>query len=90
MDYTATPYPYFKGHIIKALPGDLGNKGKGAFISGEQMPNFEGNRGTKAILGDREHKKTNFSIFGEQGDKPIYFKGTRYPPGRASLSYAWY
>ena len=44
----------------------------------EQRPNFEGNRGTKTISGDREHKKENtFSIFGEQGNKPNYFRGTR-------------
>ena len=41
------------------------------------MSNFEGNRGTKTILGNREHKKTIFSIFGEQGNEPIYYRGTR-------------
>ena len=54
------------------------------------MPKFEGNRGTKTILGNREHKKTNFRFL---GNKPIYFRGTREkvvpppppPPGRASL-----
>ena len=61
------------------------------FISGEQgnkCKNFEGNRGTKTILGNREHKETNFRLFWEQGNKPIYFRGTReqVPPfGRASL-----
>ena len=30
--------------------------------TGEQRPNFEGNRGTKTILGNREHKY-NFSMF---------------------------
>ena len=43
-----------------------GNRGKG-FISGEQIPNFEGNRGTKTILGNREHKKTHFQFFGNRG-----------------------
>ena len=38
------------------------------------MPKFEGNRGTKTILGNREHKKTNFRFL---GNKPIYFRGTR-------------
>ena len=48
----------------------------------EQRLNFEGNRGTKTILGNREHRK-QFSIFGEQGNKPIYFSRTReqvHPP----------
>ena len=39
----------------EALPGVLGNR---TFISGEQRP----------ILGNRERKKTKFSIFGEQGN----------------------
>ena len=60
--------------------------GKMAFISGEQRSNFKGNRGTKTILGNRgtktiletrEHKKIFFSIVGNQGSKPIYFRGTR-------------
>ena len=44
----------------EALPGVLGNRGKRAFISGEQRLNYEGNRGTKTIFGNREHKKTDF------------------------------
>ena len=39
--------------ILDALPGVLGNRGKRVFISGEQRSNFEGNRGTKTILGNR-------------------------------------
>ena len=39
-------------------------------------PKFEGNKGTKSILGNSEHKKINFN-FWEQGNKPIYFRGTR-------------
>ena len=34
---------------------------------GEQVPNFEGNIGTKTILGNREHKKTNFRFLGNRG-----------------------
>ena len=63
----------------EALPGVLRNRGKGVFISGEQGNNGQilGNRGAKkTILGNREHKK-NKSIFGEQGNKPIYFRETR-------------
>ena len=33
-------------------------------------------RGTKAIFGNRKHKKTNF-LFGGKRKKPIYFRGTR-------------
>ena len=63
--------------------------GERAFISEEQRPSFEGNPGTKTILGDREHKKKNWGG-GEQGNKPIYFRGTgnRYPPGRACMNFA--
>ena len=41
------------------------------------MPNFEGNRVTKTILGNREHRKQISDFLGEQGNKPIYFRGTR-------------
>ena len=47
----------------EALPGVLGNRGKRVFISGEQGNKgqiLRGNRGTKTILGNSEHKKTNF------------------------------
>ena len=48
----------------------LGNSGKGAIISGEQRPTIEGNMGKRTILGNREHKETNFRLLGEQGNKP--------------------
>ena len=48
---------------------------------GEQRPKFEVKRGTKTILGNREHKKNKFSIFGEHGNKPIYLRGTREQVG---------
>ena len=51
----------------EALPGFLGNRGNRAFISGEQRSNFEGNMGTKTILGNRDHKKTNFRFLGNRG-----------------------
>ena len=56
--------------------GEQGKKSNYLRETGEQTPNFEGNRGTKTILGNREHDN-KFSIFGEQGNKPIYFRGTR-------------
>ena len=35
--------------------------------TGEQRPNFEGNRETKTILEIREHKKTHFRFWGNRG-----------------------
>ena len=55
-----------------ALPGVWRNRGKRAFISGEQGNKGLSFRGRKTILGNREHKKT----FGG-GNKSIYFRGTR-------------
>ena len=51
------------------------------------MPNFEGNRGTKTILGNREHRKQFFNFGGtwEQANLFQENKGTGNPPGRASL-----
>ena len=70
---------------MEALPGVLGNRGKGVFISGEQGnkgQNFEGNMGTKTILGNREHKITNFGFFGNRGTSQFISgeQGNRYPP----------
>ena len=56
--------------------------------TGEQRPNFEGNRGTKTILGSREHRK-QISDFWGTGEQANFFKankGTGTPPGRASLT----
>ena len=44
-----------------------GKKGNYFMGTGEQRLNFEGNRGTKIILGNREHKKTNFQFWGNRG-----------------------
>ena len=35
--------------------------------TGEQRPNFEWNMGTNTIIGNREHKKTNFRFLGNWG-----------------------
>ena len=50
--------------------------------TGEQRLNFEGNRGTKTILGNREHKKTNFRFLGNMGTNQFISgeQGNRYPP----------
>ena len=44
--------------------------------------------GNKDNIGEQGTQENNFSIFGEQGNKPNDFRGTRehVPPGRASLS----
>ena len=67
----------------------LGEQGKqGIYFrgTGEQRPNFEGNRGTKTILGNREHKKITFQFWGNWGTSQFISgeQGNRYPPGRAS------
>ena len=74
----------------EALPGVLGNKGIYFRETGEQRPNFEGNRGTKTILGNREHKKTNFRFLGNMGTSQFISgeQGNKYPPpppGRDSI-----
>ena len=50
----------------EALPGVSGNrgKGKGHLFQGNKDQNL---RGTKTILGNREHKKTNFRFLGNRG-----------------------
>ena len=51
-------------------PRGFGEQGKrGIYFrgTGEQRSNFEGNRGTKTILGNRKHKKTNFRFLGNRG-----------------------
>ena len=63
----------------------LGNRGfgeqgeKGIYFRGtwEQMPHFKGNRGTKTILGNRDHKKTNFRFLGNRGTSQFISGGTR-------------
>ena len=44
----------------EALPGVFGNRGIGPFISRDQKSKTEGNRGTKSVLGNREHRKSRF------------------------------
>ena len=48
--------------VLGAGAGRGGGAGTGTrpFISGEQKSKTEGNRGTKAILGNREHSKSRF------------------------------
>ena len=66
--------------------GEQGNKA--IYFSGtrEQTSKTEGNRGTKAILGNKNIGNQDFD-FGEQGKMPIFQgnKGTDTPTGRASI-----
>ena len=69
----------------EALPGFLGKEGnKGIYFreTGEQRPNFEGNRGTKTIFGNRKHKKTHFRFLGNMGTSQFISgeQGNKYPP----------
>ena len=68
----------------EALPGVWGTGEKGIYFrgTGEQRSNCEGNRGTKTILGNREHKKTNFRFWGNRGTSQFISgeQGNRYPP----------
>ena len=80
--------------IFEALPGVLGNRGNRALFQGnrEQRPNFEGNRGKRQYWGTGNIRKQIFD-FGEQGNKPIYFRGTREqvpPPPPVHKSYDQY
>ena len=67
----------------------LGNRGKRAVISGEQGNKGQILRGTgtKTILGNREHKKTNFRFLGNRGTSQFISgeQGKRYPPAREDL-----
>ena len=62
----------------EGLPGGFGNRGKFRG-TGERIHNFAGNRRARSIIVNREHKKTNFRLFFEQGNKPICFRGTGTP-----------
>ena len=75
------------GHQNRGPPRGFGEQGKrGIYFrgTGEQRSNFEGNRGTKTILGNREHKKTKFRFLGNRGTSQFISgeQGNRYPLGR--------
>ena len=77
------------GPIMRSSQGFWGTGETGHLFQGnrEQRPNFEGNRGTTTILGNREHMKTNFRYLGNRGTSQFISgeQGNRYPPGRASI-----
>ena len=76
---------------IEALPGVLGNRGNREFISGEQGNKGQILRGTKTILGNREHKKTNFRFLRNRGTSQFISgeQGNRYPLGRPQYRMCW-
>ena len=60
----------------------FGGQGKWHLFQGnrERRPHFEGNRAKNTLMENREHNKTSFSIFGEQGNKSFLGEqGNRYP-----------
>ena len=65
-------------HVMESLPGILRNRGNDIYSRGnrEQRSNFDWNRVQSQYLGTWNIRK-RFSIVGEQGNKPIYFRGTR-------------
>ena len=81
----------------EALPVGWGKRGRRVIISDEQGDKGQILRGTKTILRNREHEKTNVQFLGEQGNKPIYFRGTREqvpppppPPPWYGLKFMWH
>ena len=64
--------------------GGTGIKGIYFRGTGKQRPHFEGNRGTKTILGNRENKKTNFRFLESRGTSQFIpgEQGKMYTLGR--------
>ena len=72
---------------MRPSQGFWGTGQKGIY-SVEQMNNFLGEQGKKTILGNREHKKTNFRFLKKGGGGSQIISGeqwNRYPPWRASV-----
>ena len=67
-------------HTIEALPG-FGEWGKMTFISGEQRPNFEGNK-FKDNIGELHRERTNSLFRGGMGEHAKIFQGTGKPVPR--------
>ena len=75
--------------------GRTGDQGHFFFFrgTGEQRPKNKGNRGTQAILGNREHRKSRFFFFFGTREQGHFFEGNKgtgtppppTPPGRASI-----
>ena len=69
---------------LRPSQGFLGTAEKGIYFrgTGEQRLNFEETGKTKTILGNWEHKKTNFRFLGNRGTSQSISgeQGNRYPP----------
>ena len=65
-------------HIMESLPGVLGNRGNDIYSrrTGNKCQILSGT-GYKGNIGEHGTQEKQFSILWEQGDKPIYFRGTR-------------
>ena len=74
--------PVSQSDAYEALQVLLVNRGKMAFISGEQRKKANTLRGTKTIFWKIEHKKTNFRIRGKREHANLFQrnKGTGTPP----------
>ena len=73
---------------VEALPGVLGNRGKGYLFEGNKGQILRGTGEQRQYWGTGNIIKQIFD-FGEQEKKPIYFRGTReqVPPGRVKVYY---
>ena len=78
-------FPDHTDLLLRPSQGFWGTGENGIYFrgTGEQRPNFEGNRGTKTILGNREHNKTNFQFLGNREQANLFQgnKGTGTPLG---------
>ena len=78
-------------HVMRHSQWFLGHKGiffRGTWKQRPLLPNFEGNRGTKTILENIEHRKQNFD-FWVTGEQANLFQGNKgigtLPPERAFI-----
>ena len=59
-----TTYMYKNVASCYDIIAGLGNRGTRVFISGEHGSKNEGQRGTKAFLRNRQHRKSRFGFWG--------------------------
>ena len=62
--------------FLRPSLGIWGTGEKGHLFQGNKGQNFEGN---KYNIGEQGTSENKFLVFGEQGDIPVYFKGTGTP-----------
>ena len=71
---------FFSCRTVKRPSKGFGGTGKKAFVSGEQRPKFEENRGTKTKMGNSEHKKITFRFLRNRGTNQ-FISREQVPPG---------